>query len=331
MLANRTRSTLVAFLMALLISSSLFLSACQTTSEPDQVSVRLKWAHQTQFAGLYVADKEGYYAEENLIVQLDPADPEQITSSEKVLAGENDFGISAPQELLIARSQGKPVRAIAVIFRLNPWILMAPAEAGITKPADLVGKTVAYSPGQGEWLYKSLINNLSIDSSQINETEMTTFDIFKCWETADICNDYAINGLARAKQEGIEATAIWPSDYGISFYADILFTTDQMIEEHPDLVQRFVRATLNGWQKAIEDPDLGTEDTLAFDSSLDAAFQHTALEMAVPLIDTGQEQLGRMDPEVWQQMYELLQDQGVLAGGIDVASVYTNQFIEDLQ
>ncbi len=322
--------------LILLITAGLLLLlvACNQSSQasepPDHVSVRLKWLHQTQFAGIYVAQQEGYYADENLEVEIEPIDLERQVTTEYVLNGENDIAIGAAEEMIIARSQGQPVKAVAVIFRTVPLIYIAPAEVGVKTPADLVGKTVALSPGQGTYLYEAMMGQLDVDRSQINEIEMTVWGL-DCWQTADVCTDYATNALARADYEGIEATALWPSDYGVPFYGDVIFTTDQFLEERPDVVERFVRATLKGWQKAIEDPALATEATLAFDPELDEGFQITAMKMSIPLIDTGQDTLGWMRPEIWQTMHDTVLEQGLIAEPVDLATVYTNEFVEEAQ
>ena len=84
-------------LLVILIAVSLFMAACNggAPAKPTAISVRLKWLHQVQFAGMYVAQHEGYYADENLEVTLDPVDFEQQISVDKVISGENDFGIGA--------------------------------------------------------------------------------------------------------------------------------------------------------------------------------------------------------------------------------------------
>jgi len=87
------------FVAVLLLVSGL-LTACSpspSTPEPAHVSVRLKWMHQTQFAGIYVADQEGYYAEEGLIVEIEPIDLERQVTTEYVLSGENDFAMARPR------------------------------------------------------------------------------------------------------------------------------------------------------------------------------------------------------------------------------------------
>ncbi len=325
-MANRLLKT-----MLLLIGITLLVS-CQGLggAEPDQVSVRLKWFHQTQFAGLYTAAKEGYYTDRNLEVVLEPVDLEQQVSVEKVLSGENDFGIGSPEELILARSEGKPVKAVVVIFRLNPMVYIAPAEANIGRPQDLVGKTVALFPGQATWLYRVMMSQVEVDLSQVNEMEATAFDPYECWQTADVCAQYATNGLVQVQLDGLEPSVIWPSDYGANFYSDVIFTTDQLIENQPDLVERFVHATLQGWQAAIENPELSVEHTLAFDPDLNQEFQSASLEAAIPLIDTGQVPVGLMVPEDWERMQTILLEQELLAEPIDLSTVYTNEFVETL-
>lgn len=319
----------VASVLLLILLVGGLLAACTSPApEPDHVSVRLKWLHQTQFAGIYVAEKEGYYAAENLAVTIEPIDLDRQVTTEYVLAGEDDIAIGSGEEMIIARNNGQHVRAVAVIFRLNPLVYIAPAEAGVHTPADLVGKTVALSPGQGTYLYEAMMSNAGVDRSQVNEIDMTAWDVYECWKTADVCAHYATNGLARARYDGVEATALWPSDYGVPFYADVIFTSDEFIAAHPDVVERFVRATLKGWHKAIEDPELATDDTLAFDDSLDRGFQLAAMKMSIPLIDTGEDTIGWMKPEIWQTMHDIVLEQGLITAPVDMTTVYTNEFVE---
>ena len=316
-------------IVLLVLTGGLLVSCNQpATPPPDEVSVRLKWLHQTQFAGIYVAEQEGYYADENLKVRIDPVDLDNQVTLNYILNGENDIGIGAAEEMIIARSQGKPVKAVAVIFKLNPLTYISLKKTGIKSPNDFIGKTVALSPGQGTYLYEAMMGQLGIDRSQINEVEMTTFDIFECLNTADVCSHYATNGLARANYEGTDAAAIWPSDYGVPFYADVIFTTDDFIKQHPDVVERFVRATIKGWHKAIEDPELATEATLKYDPKLNKGFQLEAMKISIPLIDTGQDHIGYMRPEIWQEMYDILLKQGLIDKPVDLSKVYTNEFVE---
>jgi len=319
----------------ILLMATIGLTACATattTPETSPVSVRLKWLHQTQFAGMYVADKEGYYAEKNLKVQLDPVDMNTDVTYKNVLAGDNNFGLGAPEELIIARSEGKPLRAVAVIFRFNPFVYLASGESGIKTPRDFVGKTVVVSPGQGTILYTAMMANLGVDRKKIKEIPSQSFaDIKDCWKVAAACPDYATNALVKAQQEGLDFVALWPSDYGVPFYGDVIFTTDDFIAKNPEVVQRFVSATIRGWQKALENPDLGTKDTLLFDPKLNYEVQLAGLKASTPLIDTGNARIGSMQPADWQQMYDILKEQGFIKNPIDVSTVYTTEFVDKAQ
>lgn len=126
----------------------------------------------------------------------------------------------------------------------------------------------------------------------------------------------------------LTAWAIWPSDYGVPFYADVLFTTDQMIEQKPEVVRRFLRATLKGWEAAIQDPEQAADVTLAYIPNGDKAFQLGMLKASIPLIDTGDLPIGTMQPEIWQTMYQILLEQGIITTPFDVSSAYTLQFME---
>jgi NitT/TauT family transport system substrate-binding protein len=318
-------------LLVLLLTSGLLTACSSSKSEPDQVSVRLKWLHQAQFAGLYVAQQEGYYDDENLAVTFDTVDFGQQISTDKVLAGENDFGIAAAEEIVIARSEGKPVRALAVIFRISADVLLVTPELGIQSPYDFVGQKVALSPGGPTIIYTAMMEQLGIDRSQIEEIAVTTWDLWECWEVAPVCPNYATNGPVILDLSGEDYTLIWPSDYGISWYGDVLFTTDQMIAEQPEVVERFVRTTLRGWQAAIEDLELAVSATLTYDDQLDENFQRQAMLASVPLIDTGDTLIGTMDGSVWQSIQDTLLEQGLISSPVDLDTLYTNEYVEKAQ
>lgn len=315
-----------------LVIGIILLGACTAAPpEPDQISIRLKWAHQGQFAGIYVADQEGYYAEENLDVTIEPLDMDRQVTTEYVLNGENDFALGAPEELIIHRGEGEPVKAVAVIYKIVPLVYITPQETGIQSPHDFPGHTVALSPGQGTYLYEAIVGALDIDREQINEIDMPSWDVLECWEAAEVCPGYAINDLPYAERNGISVQAIWPGEYGVPFYGDVLFTTDTFIEENPDVVQRFVRATLKGWQEAIENPGLAADAVMAFAPETEREIEYESVEISIPLIDTGEGAIGQMREEVWQEMHDILLDRGLIEEGVDMTAVYTNEFVESSQ
>jgi NitT/TauT family transport system substrate-binding protein len=320
---------IVLILLAILISSC----SAGKKAPAAEVSVRLKWTPQTQFAGIYMAEKAGYYSEENLKVAIEPVDFEQPLSIDKVVGGKNTFGIGAADEVLVARSNGAPVRAIAVIFRISPQIYMSIGDIKVSKPEDLIGKKVGIGQGSGEWTFNAMIKKAGIDPSQITVEDPKTFDTLgACLQEMkyDVCNAYSTDAIVRADMQGLESSAIWPGDYGVPFYADVVFTTDEFIAQHPDTVERFLRATMRGWQAAIENPEKATDATLSFGTDLDRDFQLRSLKATIPLVDTGTLPVGVMEPEMWQQMYDILLEQGVITTPFEVSTAYTSEFMDKI-
>ena len=109
---------------------------------------------------------------------------------------------------------------------------------------------------------------------------------------------------------------------------DTLFTSDILLNTNPDLIERFVRATLRGWQWAVENPKAAGRMVLKFDSKLSPTHQIAMMETSIPYINTGTEALGIMDDSVWQEMHDILLDQGVIEQELNCNTVYSNLFVE---
>jgi ABC-type nitrate/sulfonate/bicarbonate transport system substrate-binding protein len=121
------------------------------------------------------------------------------------------------------------------------------------------------------------------------------------------------------------------SDYGVVIYANPIFAAGQLVREQPELAERFVRATLKGYQYAIEHPEEAGELSLKYDDTLQVAFQTATMEAQIPLIDTGDVPIGWMDESVWQTTLDVLLEQDVIASSPNLDTVYTNQFVEKTQ
>jgi NitT/TauT family transport system substrate-binding protein len=141
---------------------------------------------------------------------------------------------------------------------------------------------------------------------------------------------YATGGLVRARQAGYELNIIWPEDYNVRMYADTLITTDEMVTENPDLTLRFLRATLRGWQDAIENPETAVSATLKYALEADLETQSLMMDASLPLIHTGEDQIGWMRAEVWEGMHDILVEQGFLEQSFPFESTFTTQFLEDI-
>jgi NitT/TauT family transport system substrate-binding protein len=310
----------------------LVLVACgprEVEKPPDKVTVQLTWYHQANFAGFYVADRQGYYAEEGLAVTLLPLPGPGADTIALVMDGTADFGVTFGAGMVAAHSQGRPITAIATIYRRYPLVFMTLADSGLARPHDFPGHTVrTLVPGGSAVVFRALMTRLGLDPDSVQEVDVG-YDLSPFFAgQVDIFPGYLINEVLTARERGYQVNLILPDDYGIHLYGDTLFTTERLIQENPDRVLRFLRATLRGWRWAVENPQEAGPLALKYDPKLDAAHQVAMMEAQIPLVHTGEDQIGWMRAEVWQETHDILLKQGLLAGPVDVDKVYTMEFLQ---
>ncbi len=323
--------TVIRTAVALLVLVSI-LAACgpqEIEKPPDQVTVQLKWIHQAQFAGMYAADIEGFYAQENMDVTLNPGGPDMPADQTiaDLVGGEADFAIIGGDRLLTARSRGEPIVAIAAVFQRNPYVYVSLKDSGIERPQDLVGKTIMVGP-DAEIQHQALLRKFGIAPTAIEQipyerdvTPLVTgqIDVHVVYRTG--------TGLA-FDETGYALNWLWIEDYGFHSYVDTIVASEALVEKNPDLVERFLRATLKGWRYAIENPDEAVDLTWQRDPALSRDRQVRMVAAQTPLIHTGEDQIGWMRAEVWREMHDMLLEQGILDEPLDLARVYTMEFLQ---
>lgn len=324
------KSLRMRLILIALVTFSGALHACQAETNNEQpglhpITVQLSWSHYASYGGLYAADQEGYYAEQGLSVSFLEGGPD-IDHLAAVLDGQAQFGVLGADELILARSNGHPVRAIAVILRRSPIVFVAKAETGITRPEEFVGKTIRVT-SQLQPTLRTIMAHIGISPDQYTEivlpSDLALFDD----GPADVWGVY-FNSFAVALQaEGHELNFIFPDDYGAHFYSDTIFTTDEVIEQEPELVAQFISATMRGLSYAIEHPDDIGRMVLYYAPDADLEMEMRKAIATIPLISSGNTPLGDMEPKVWASMHAILLEQDLLTSPVDIESVYTRKFV----
>ncbi len=315
-----------ALLFLVLLTS---LTGCQrATPALTPVTVQLQWTHQAQFAGLYAADQMGYYAAEGLAVIFLPggSDVDNVAS---VSDGKAQFGVATADQLIVARAAGQPLTAVATIYRRSPTVFIALAESGITRPQDFAGKKIR-APQPTVPTLHAMTARVGVTPDQYTEVNLASDVALFASGEAPVWGVY-VNALAlTVQQAGYKINLIYPDDYGVHFYGDALFARADFIAANPDLVRRFLRASLKGWTYAVEKPSAVGPLIAKYDPQADAALENAKMTASIPLVDTGEDTIGWMKPEVWAGMEKTLREQGVLTKPVDVTQVYTMQFVKEV-
>jgi NitT/TauT family transport system substrate-binding protein len=297
----------------------------------EKVTVRLKWLHQAQFAGMYIAREKGYYQDEGLDVELTPfsfTDP----TIDAVANGKAVFGVTGADELVLARAKGLPLKAFGVIYKINPVCAYSLKSSGITKPQDFIGKTVGLERAADGTevnigiLYATMMSKLGINRSKIHEITIGYDATELLAGKTDVSTGYIINEPQLAVEAGKEVNTILMADYGANMYADVLFAQDEVIKNNPGLVNKFLRATIKGWQYAIENESEAVDATLKYAAKSNKSHEAYMLHSSIPLINTGNSAIGFMEESKWDDIQNILFDQKILKNKINITDVYTLEF-----
>lgn len=323
------RVLLGAFLVGVAVAVAAVATGVKSAraQAPERAAVQLKWHHQTQFAGFYVAERRGFYRAEEVAVELRPWKVGAPSPIEQVASGVATFGITSQTEFLVAREKGLPVVAIAAVYQKSPVGFFALRASGIKHPRDFSGRTIAFAPTH-EIHLKAMLRRFRMDLAALRRVPYS-FDLtpFLKGEVA-IWAGYVMNQPVDARLAGYDVTVIFPDDYGVHTYDDIVFTSEDLARRKPGLVERWLRATLRGWRYAIEHPDEATEITLRVDPTLKREKQAAMLLASIPLIHTGQVPVGWMTREGWENAHRLLREERILARPLKVETVHTMEFLE---
>lgn len=313
--------------------------ACSSQEQnklPDKVTLQLKWVHQAQFAGFYVAVEKGFYSEENLEVTLLPGGS-SINQADQLQSGKADFAVIPAETLFLENDGNEKIVAISVIYQRNPTAFVSHKDSGITRPEDFIGKKIAVGNLENSGFLEGIIQlNALLPKRGLDGRSITRMPYE--WDykgflenKVDITPAYLVGGVIQLKEKNIPINIIWPGDYGIDFYSDTLASTSRYVEQNQYVVQRFLRASLKGWQYCIAHQDEVVDIVMKYAEVKNVEMQRAMLEAQVPLVHTGVSPIGWMKKDIWQKMYQMLDDEGLITKGPqDIESVYTTKFLKEI-
>jgi len=299
-------------------------TAAPTATHPramTPVRLILKWVTQAQFAGYYVALKNGYYAKEGLDVHIQPAGP-NLAPESVVENGGADFGIDWMPSLLAQRDHGQNIVNVAQIFQTTGMRLIAFKSEHLMGPQDFKGKKVGVWFYGNEYQFFAWMHKLGIAPTKSftvyhQQFEMNTF----LRHQIDVASAMTYNELGVVLESGIKLSDLTIWDYakeGVSMLEDGLFARGDYLTKNHDVAVKFLRASIRGWQDVVKDPTTAGKIVYSYDT-LKAATQAHEIYMATEvakLINFGsaiQKGIGYMDPAAFQRTATNCLQQKVIA------------------
>lgn len=312
------QSTRLRLFVVVLLGLVLWPGLCAAENDLRHIVLQLRWHHQYQFAGYYMAKELGLYRDAGLDVEI-RASGKGISPVAEVLEGRADFGIDG-SGLLVERANGRKVVALAAIFQKSPLRLIARADGGIRKIADLAGRKVMLLPGFRSLALIAMLDQVGLLDKIVRVDSSADIDDL-INGNVDAFNGYNSNEPYILEEKGIPAVLFDPAAYGIQFYNDVLFTGQQHAIRDPALVKAFRDASRRGWINALDNPEKAIGVILdQYTSGKTRAHLRFEANAIRDSIMADVVEIGHMSPLRWEKIRDQLADLGLVPQGMPLAS-----------
>ena len=309
------------------------LTACRSGARRQAngllpVTLQLDWYPQPEHGGFYTAQFRGYYKAEGLDVTLLPL-PQYGSVAQQVASGKADFGLGSSDQILEWNSNGLPLVAVAATMQHDPQAVMVHRDSPIRDFRDLEGHAVAAQTG-ATWL-KYVISRYNLH--QVRQVPSTLSVANFLADPNYVQQVFVTSEPFFAKQSGAEVRTLLISSSGYDPYR-VQFTTRDFALRNPEVVTRFVRASIRGWQDYLHDPEPTNARLLQLNPALNpaqAAYTVQALREGGFIFgaDLNATQMGRMTAERWQSEFNQLKALGILRTNFDPSTAFALKFTQE--
>lgn len=322
---------------AIWLSQSVGAWAQSAPTELKKTSIILSWFATGLNAPHYYAEDLGYYAEEGLEVEILESNGSGV-AIKMVGAGNHPFGVADAAAMAQAVGAGVPVKMVAGLAQKSPIAILSLPGSGINTPADLKGKSVVMPPDSGQaMMFPVLLNLNGVNARDVRivSADATVSINVVLQNRADGVGNYAPTAATIMEQAlGKEPTVMYYADFGVQTLSSGLIASNNIIQRDPDLVERFVRATVRGWVAARENPRAAAEAYVKRFPELDVDAIEKMVIGYTQLMETDRrmgQPPGWMAEGDWQQTLEILTEANMLQGSRrPLDAYYTNDFISDI-
>ena len=311
--------------LALLLSMLVVAAPIRAT---ESITVVLDWTINTNHTGLFVADENGYFADEGLEVSIET--PPETGGAAMILSGSADIGVSVQEEVTMARVAGQPLTAIAAILQHNTSGFAAREDVGIERPRDFAGKRYGgWGSPIEEAMVRSLVETDGGDPDAVEIVPIGNMDFFGATEKAiDFAWVYEAWDVVAAEQKNIAIDYIPMATVpALDFYTPILVGSDDWLADNAETAKAFLRAVEKGYRFAIDAPDEAAEVLLGVAPELDADLVRGSQAFLADHYQDDAPRWGEMSEQRWEAYAQWLDDNGLLDGEFTASEAFTNAFL----
>jgi NitT/TauT family transport system substrate-binding protein len=306
------------------------LAATSAAGAQTPLTFQLNWTAGGPNAGFAAALGEGYYKQAGLDVTIvqgnGSGNTAQLVASGRVQLAYAD---AVPVSQLIAK--GAPMRIVSTIYQSNPNEVTALKKTGIKSLKDLAGKKVGVPAGSSQ----APMLPLFLRANGLKESDMTMVNMPIASMVPSLLQGQvdAILGSMDAyqiqlEQQGAQLDNFPFADHGVPTVSTSIFASNEFIKENPEVLRKFIAASLKGWAFAIENPEKTIQHVKATFPDVNVKLAAAELAAITPLFCSGDAKfIGKAEDAHWARTQQLLAEVKLLPEGQDPKSYYTNEYL----
>jgi len=317
-------------LSRMLALAALSLVAASASAQ-DKVSLRLNWYLGGLHVPFYYGKERGYFAAEGIDLAINEGRGSANTV-QVVAAGSDTFGMADSSSVISTAARGADVKSVMSLLNSTGFSVVSLAEANIKAPKDLEGKSVAVSPGDPLGaLLQAVCKANAVDCSKVNmiQVDPAAKIVTVLEKRADALLGGADDQFFLIKQRGFTPSAMRYADWGANIVGMTIVTKTDLIKSNPDLVRRFVRASVKSWNEAKK--NAGAAVDAALKAKPDLNRQSTLDQMLVDfdLLDSknSKGRIGWGAQADWEQTLAILKQYRELKTDAPWTAFHTNEFV----
>lgn len=322
---HRFRFALAALALA------AFGAAQADAQTPTKVKMRLDWKGGAQHAPFYFGKQKGYYKDEGLDLDIIPGSGSSDTIKQ-IGSKAVEFGLVDALVLVQGAQQRVPAKSIAAYYQRTPIVLISPQFKPVTNPRQLLGD-VRIGAKKGSATFQGLVTLLAANGMTLEQIKFVDigFDVQPLLvKQVDALMGFSMNQPAELESAGMAVTVLPISDYGVNTYGLTLVANPAFMQQQPEAVKAFLRATLRSVAETTKDPAGAVAAVAGAVTEIDTKRETTILERTMPYWTSKETETGGFGwqtAERWQGTIDVARELGLIETALKTEDVFVNTYL----
>jgi len=321
------------------IWSGIAILACAVTlfvggaEAADKVVMRINFTPWGMHSQYYGGIAQGIYASEGIELEIRP--PSAGQQNEVFIGtGREQFGVANADSFIKARASGIPIVAVMADQPDTPFSVITLKKDNYTEPKQLKGKKLSWFQTNVKGLLDPLLQKGGLtrnDIEYVNVARGAEVQMLAAGQV-DAVFGYHYGQALTLDMRGFPTRVMPLKDFGVQFYGTVIYTNEALLKSNPDLVKRFVRATLKSLLWAADNMEAAVAEVIKVSPDRDLKLETKKLEIIYGLYNVPDfaSRFGLMSDGKWQSSIDILADSGDLPKKPSPKEMYTNAIIESL-